>query len=791
MTHDYVLPRAPSPHADESFPGFVMRTANAFRFHDPCRLFRRLKPPPLTFWTLCQQDPASDLGIGMGKLLGLDGQTYRRLSMWTPDDTTLSVLGMPVWLDLIRHTARVVCPLCLQESDHHRASWLVDALPVCARHGVWLHDRCSGASCRRPLAWKGSFAHRCGSRRCRQDLRKASVEHASAEALDGIRSLHRLLQGEGDAPLGMPVGAAIRMTLALGQVSFGFTRGMRPPGFIRREMRRMPEVMDAGWRALDDWPHGFHGLLDRLQARASERSGKHGLRKAFGGLSKSVYGWAKEPWGSPIGVAFAEYVASRTTSGTAPSRLARYAPDAEIRHVHVSVAQAQEAIGISPGMMMSIAGRRDMFVVPPRGMGIPSLLRADAVRCLQEELTDFLLPDEARRLLGVGRKVMAQLEAAGLVRRVPEDGRIMESRPYRRGELEAFVASCVGSGRKMTKAAARAAGLTPITRVAAVSRLVTDVCQALADGRLRSAGAVADARGLMRLRLRMEDVERVLPAGRATLSMEDAAPSARCKYGHLGIWARKGFLRTVESDRRGETGKRIEHSAWDGFRRDFVTGGELGELAGQDGSTWLSRYLRHFGVEPVSGPGVDECRLCLFRRAECTDEVMAEIRRVQRRPQGTPQEKRRRALARAEAVADAVAARWGSRFERSNSRYTDAATGRILHVASGRRPDLTGVFKFNLNSRTLESLRAIWDVWVALVPADLDTFILAPLERVAWRGAETNCAYITLRFDGQGRPLEMAEWAVPFGTAPSRPAASRGAGAAGDVRAPSGPGAGT
>ena len=550
------------------------------------------------------------------------------------------------------------------------------------------------------------------------------------------------------------------MAFVIGQISFGFGRGTRPPGFIRRELRRMPLIMDAGWRALDDWPHGFHRLLDHLQARASERSGASGLVKTFGNLSTRVYEWAREPWGAPVGAAFAEYASAMPKLASTTYILRRYAPGTEIRHLHISLAHAQRMLGISYSLMTQIAEQRRMFVVPPTGNNTRTALRADAVRELQLELADFLLPDEARSLLGVGRKVMLQIEAAGLIRRVPEVERVMESRPYRRSEVEAFVASCVGKGKAMTHAQAKAAGLTPLTRAAAASRLVADVCRALRDGRLRSAATVTGARGLARLRLRMEELDRVLPAGRKTMSMEDAAPSMGCTHNHLGIWVRKGLLNTVTSARPGETGQRIERAEWERFRREYITGGELAELAGQHRSTWLSRHLRFLGIEPVSGPGVDKCQLCLFRRADCDERVMEAVRRVRTRPPGSATDKRRRALAHGELAAATVAARWDAKFERTLNQYTDRATGRTLQVMAGRRPDLTGVFKFGMRRNSFMSLEARTDAWVALVPYEMDTFILAPLDRIPWRGLTLASVYVTLRFDGRGQPLDMKEWGV-------------------------------
>ncbi len=141
---------------------------------------------------------------------------------------------------------------------------------------------------------------------------------------------------------------------------------------------------------------------------------------------------------------------------------------------------------------------------------------------------------------------------------------------------------------------------------------------------------------------------------------------------------------------------------------------------------------------------------------------MRAVRLVQARPPGTPQEKHRLAFARALVVAEAVAALWGAAFRRVNNRFTDEAGGRVLQVVSGRRPDLTGVFRFCTAPTALDRLRGYPGAWVALVPAQGDTILLVPFSEVPWRGATLQMKYITVRFDGRGRPLEMEEWAVPL-----------------------------
>jgi hypothetical protein len=757
----YVLPRLVAPFADESFPGLMMRTAEQYRLRDPRLLLRRLRPPPLTLWSLCQQNPTTSFGQQMQTLLGLDKAVFERLSTWTPDVTTVSVLGVPVWRDLVRHATRAVCPACLTDSSHHRAAWLISALPVCATHGVWLQDRCAEPNCRKPLGWRGLGVHSCSEPTCRHDMRHAEVEYADEATLRGLRSLHGLLHGEGTPPLGMPIAAALRMAFVIGQSAYGLKRATRPPGFIKRESKRMPEIMDAGWRALDDWPHGFHRLLDHLRAGAATRKGGEGIRKSFGALPTCIHGWARASWGSPIGLAFAQYVDSKPDLAVSSRLVERYTPGAALKHRHVSLTQANRILGVCPGVMRAIAEQRGMFLMPPRGKGRPSRLSTEQVQEISEELQSFLMPEEMRRMVGVGHRVIDRLETAGLIQRVPQSDRLMESRCYSKSDVQRFVNSCIGEAKTISRSEAKTRSLVTLTRAIGISRSVVDLCRALASGRLKSAATVTKDRGLMKIRLRMEDVESVLPPSLETMSTQDAAPLMKAKHHHLNVWARRGFLATIETDRTFERRNRITGLEWERFRREYITGGEIADMAGQSQSSWLSRHLRFLEIEPVSGPGIDASDLFLFRRTDCTPEVIERVREMQAGRPGTGREKHRRAFTRAAEAAGVVAARWNTDFSRTNNRFVDGG-GRILQVISGRRPDLTGTHRFKLHMTSLIRLKAAEKAWVALVPDVGDCILLVPLDRVPWRVGSQRAGYVLLQFDCHGRPLELQDWIVPF-----------------------------
>ena len=752
------------PEPCESLMSLICRNAGYYRFRNPQVLLRRIKPPTEVLWTLCEADPAEEFGTNLRNLLNIDCEdTFRDLSPWTGSPVSYSVMGHAVWRELVQPGDRAVCPLCLKDSIHHRALWSVSAMPVCAVHGVWLRRRCQ--TCEAPLSWYNSALHLCSNApQCRADLRKAPVERAPASAMPAMVTLHQLAHDASPiaGPLGMGFGQALTVSFLLGRIIHGFERWSRPPGFIMRQREQLPDLVASGWDALDDWPNGFHRMLDGLRERASERAGKDGLRKAFGTLSTKVHQWAREPWGAPVGFAFAQYAASQGNLATTARTLKRYAPGAELRHMFITMSEAQQALGISASTIGKLARRRDLYVLPPRGAGIPALMRADTFRQLEDEFKDFLLPEQTRLALGIGRKVMVQIEDAGLIQRLAPETLVLESKPFRRSDIDAFVKGCMRLAPKLTKQEAKNRKLTTIVSSTAPGRTVPDICRALLDGRLRAAGYVPENKGLTQVRLVLADVERALPSSKETLSMVDAAKQVGLDYGLLHHWAKHGLLETTRSDGVDERGLRVTHETWMRFLAEYATGSMIAEEMGQGTNHWISRHLMFLGIVPVSGGDVDGGATPLFRRSDLGPKVMKAVRRLQAGTPGTPQDKHRRSFARAALAAAAVAQDWGvSALTRSHNLFVDTATGRAVQVVSGRRPDLTGVFVFHVHSKALAALQKHRDPWVALVPNEGDQFLMTPAARVPWRGdqeADIKTRYVTARFNGRGEPLEMAEW---------------------------------
>jgi hypothetical protein len=374
--------------------------------------------------------------------------------------------------------------------------------------------------------------------------------------------------------------------------------------------------------------------------------------------------------------------------------------------------------------------------------------------------------------MNVGHSVFEQMEAAGIVTRVPNNERVLENRPFRRVAIEELVAVCRGNAPTMTDEMAQARSLRPIAHTTVPGRQHADICRALVAGRLSAAAVVAGQHGLGGIRLNPAEVKRVLPVARATLSAVEAGKLLGVSYPHVHLWARRGLIRTVAPGGPDELGMRFSDATVAAFKAEFILGGELARMDTEGGcpNGALTRHLKFLGVPMVSGPGVgDGGTRAVFRRADVTPEVLARVGQVRQRRAVPTRELLQRGYERVALAAETISQVWGARLRRVNNRFTDEATGRVVQVVSGRRLNMTGAFRFMVHRESLDMLRRVTDAWIAFVPNEGDTFVLLPMSEARWCG--TGASYhLRVTFDSRGQPTELARFAVPLVLPPAEAA---------------------
>ena len=766
MTGRYRLPHPLEPFPDESLLGLAMRNAAVYRFRDPERLFRNLRLGKTLLTDICKQDPSGEVGRGVAHLLGLDEERFRRLTIWHPIKATANLLGWSVHRELVRHRRRSVCPACIAESQHHRAIWLIDIVPICARHGCWLFNACP--SCGHALGWKGVGVHVC---RCRQDLRQAPLVLAPDGALGAVAALDAIFHRTAEAPIGLDLGNVLQVVLRLGLFAVGkealVNSSRRIPGAAIAHREIFPDVLAQGWAALSDWPHGFHACLDKVRSH-NPPNGPAGLERSFRGLHAWLFRWARAGWGKPLAEEFARYAAASRDIACTTHALSPYGSAKSIKRADMTTREAQERLGVSPDTMSRIVERNPGMLLRSSGPGVPSLIKGSEVLRLARLDAQLLNVNGVAQLLGMCFSVVPYLEAIGLLRRLPGTDYLRENRAFRRSDVQGLLDACVGNAVALTGQEVTRRGLVTIEGASRPWRTRYEVMAALASGRLRAAAVDSSKRGIRSIRLDPSDVDAAMPHSEALVSRTSVQKEFGVKAATFLAWRRAGAFGDAEAT--GRVGRKgvllFSPAVVENFRASYVRASELPTLTGCPGrkAAAIADDLIREGVAPVSGPGVDAGGQFLFRREEITPEILKQA--LQFRVKPPVAEQRTNARNRTDLVLEEVGRRWGSAPVRRRNLLTFAETGRTVLAVSGTRVSLVGRFTFHVTPPTFRKLLEARDAWVALIPSGGDFFLLVPFDRITWpthQGrAEEKVKWLSIRLEPEVGPA-WVEFVVPMG----------------------------
>jgi hypothetical protein len=227
------------------------------------------------------------------------------------------------------------------------------------------------------------------------------------------------------------------------------------------------------------------------------------------------------------------------------------------------------------------------------------------------------------------------------------------------------------------------------------------------------------------------------------------------------LWARRGLIASTEVVGHREAGLRFTKAAVTAFRETYVTGGELSRDYGGGGTGEVTRHLQFLGVQAVSDRTMVKGTQTLFRRADLHADL---LRQVSKGNKPSAQAVRGHGYQRVVRVSELIGKMWNACLSRQNNRFSDMSTGRVVQIVSGRRPGRTGAFHFHIQKASLDRLRQVKDAFVALVPAEGQYFLLLPLTHLPVRGGGAagrgTSNHVSVGFDGSGKPLSLAEWAV-------------------------------
>lgn len=280
LTVQQRLLRTPPPECDESLLGYVLRLTEA-NHYDNASWVTNLAGINVNFstggWLILNRDD-TDL-TALEAITGLRPGTLESLKYqvagWKRD---VSFQGVSLSADVMNLSCPKVCPACLQETNHCRRVW--DLLPytACSLHEVFLINICP--SCHRRLSWARRMVSCC---RCGADWRNAPKVRANSLDLKASRRIGELCRTEtvrateqGDnEPLYQLDLSELCEALLLFACYYSILKSGMP---LTTETRHTAdhEAFSHAFSALEEWPHGFEGFMEKFGLSPAGRYPKVG-----------------------------------------------------------------------------------------------------------------------------------------------------------------------------------------------------------------------------------------------------------------------------------------------------------------------------------------------------------------------------------------------------------------------------------------------------------------------------------------------------------------------------------
>ncbi len=507
-----------------------------------------------------------------------------------------------------------VCPHCLTAKGFSKKYWSISLYTVCAEHNCLLLDRCP--SCNRKISLMRKSVNRCI---CGFDFRNAQTLKGSSGCLSVARRIENfeennltMTKQEHRALAELSLYNYARLLFfILGQIAGIFdTSGKYFALSIGNT--EMHSLLKRAVAVFDNWPHNFHGFLDRLQKNPGIIARDTGILKDFGTFYRGLYEVLTEPEFDFMRNAFQDYLETHWRGGHIR----------KLKHLngcsrkYITKAEAVKLLGVrdscidryvKTGQLKGIvrtAGSRRLFLIE----------RSSAYN-LKRKMDSGLSLKGASYLLGIGHESVVDLVAHGHLSclKCPADGyAFWLISPESIDNLMRMVSSKISDKSGLEQVSFYKA----IRMVSSQGISIGAFMDMVVNGTISPSGEKAE-RGLQKYCFEKGDLEKIIKESvsanrNALMTVEEVANLARIKYEVLSQWVDRGFI-AVEKVKEGRKRRRyITLESLDMFRRNYVLCSALAKEFGVSSKRLLEVYSRK-GVSPISGPTIDGARQYLFR----------------------------------------------------------------------------------------------------------------------------------------------------------------------------------
>jgi len=459
----------------------------------------------------------------------------------------------------------------------HRNWWDVQAVTVCPIHGSRLLLACGRCGIR--LDFVGTRIGCCPNGHPISSGGPPVVEKFAGDSyivgrLGGTGTLNHVLLDTGS------LGSAIDALEIVGAAAVSIENPL--------SKAQKHDVLDAGFRALSDWPRSFDRLLEEVSGKSNISVGRWGAAAAYGPLHARLMDMPEDSISLAIRDRVRRHAAENGISGSKPV-FGRVTED----RAFLSVSEAARTLGAGFETTRALLKSRGLIAANTR-RGTPINVPVEAVKRLANTNMGVLTFSEFSKRLGIGRS------QARAILRSKSLGECQKSEKFAAAiiarVLEKFNAS-------RTSVAARCASLPDACRMGKCP--IETALQAIVEGELHVARLDQRLQGLKQVHMVVQDVRKLGKRYRSDLSISDAANLLNVKWEVVRQLTTTKYLQ----------GRRrcIRRDSLSQFQRAYVRGSEIAAEIGVRPQTFL-RIAGEVSLRPTIGPPV--CRQAFFRRRE-------------------------------------------------------------------------------------------------------------------------------------------------------------------------------
>jgi len=521
------------------------------------------------------------------------------------------------------------CPLCLAEAAYQRRAWQLKMVSACAQHQCLLVDLCP--QCGRPITVADLITARCNT--CQFSLADSPTVDLSCdkEGLQAQAILYYWAQAGPHVRISLPTQPArelftllhcLRQAVATVDEDLdgihSFPEVGKPFNWKARVAKATAENYIAtatALQAMRDWPQGFFAFLDRFGQRDK---GAHSLTVGSwlgklldidirGHWQLSEYFFVRDAlveyvtrnWPAPLvnkHVFFKESAIPLQTFKWMLNSEAAVALNVTERTAKLLV------LGGLIGVKEGIEAQRNKFLV------------RDDVMALKYRWGKAIPLTDAAAWLGVSQSIVIDMVALGLlvaVRRPGENG--SSSWQISRETIEDLLAKLHSLSLSQNQNNARV-DLAKAAQILAVHGYnAASIVQAVLNKSLRGYCSLSQPLGEMSLY--KSSITKLVDKARDNrkwLSRQQVAGIMRVKPEVIDLWANSGLLDPVSRTKKGTFFRAQDVEI---FKVDYVLTSEAMRLVGV-GTLTIQKWTRAGRIKPVSGPGVDDRGVYLFRKRD-------------------------------------------------------------------------------------------------------------------------------------------------------------------------------